>query len=160
MRALLGLLLLLPLSLMAATAQDLEGQWVVDAEATWAMMQENPQMKAQFGAMPPEQQEMIKSMVMGKMAQMTWSLKDGSAVITEADGVVRTSAWKVVKAEGDTLSVEAQDDQGVSRAGTLTLTGDRLVARGFSDPGKTQGRTDTAVVMKRGEPAPAPAPVE
>lgn len=156
MRFLAAFLLLPVLALSAATTKDIEGQWVVDTEATWTMMQENPQMKAQFGSMPPEQQAQIKSMVMAKMAKLTWNLKDGRAEITEPDGTMRTSTWTVTKSEGDTLSIEAKDAQGTATAGTLTIAGDQLIARGFSDAKKPAGQPDTAIVMKRGVAA-APA---
>ena len=158
MRTLLVVVLLLPLLCLAAsTAKDLEGDWVVDTDATWTLMQENPQMKAQFGSMPPEQQVMIKNMVMGKMAKMNWTLKDGQAQITEPDGAVRTSTWSVAKVEGGTFTIDAKDDQGAVRTGTLTVNGEHLIARGFSEPGKNQVQPDTAVVMKRSVVAAAPA---
>ena len=157
MRFLLATILLLPgLALSAASAKDIEGRWVVDSEATWAMMQENPQMQAQFGSMPPEQQAHIKSMVMATMAKLIWNLSAGRAEITEPDGTVRTSTWTVTKNEGDTLSIEAQDAQGSARAGTLAVAGDRLIARGFSAAKKPAGQPDTAIVMKRADSA-APA---
>ena len=148
MRTLLASLLLLPvLALAAATTQDLEGRWLVDADATWAMMEENPHLKAQFGAMPTEQQAAIRSMVMEKMAKVGWNLSAGRAAIIGPDGALRTSTWTVSQTEGETLSIEATDDQGHSTTGSVTIAGDRLFARGFANPTKGQG--DTALVMTR-----------
>ena len=144
------LLLLLPSLAAAVSAKDVEGHWVVDAEATWAMLHENAQMKAQFAAMPPEQQAMIRSLVLGKMAQASWSLSEGKAEIVEPDGTVRTSAWTVTRTKGETLTVEAVDEKGTTRTGTLSLSGDRLVARGFSEA-KGKGQPETALVLRRGE---------
>jgi hypothetical protein len=147
---LLALLILLPALASAVTAKDLEGHWVVDPEATWTMLQEHAQTKAQFAAMPTEQQAMIKSLVLGKMAQASWSLSEGKADIVEPDGTQRTSSWTVTRTRGETLTVEAVDEKGTTRTGTLTLDGDRLVARGFSGP-RGKGQPESALVLRRGE---------
>lgn len=149
----LALLILLPALASAATAEDLDGHWVVDAEATWAMMQEQPQMRAQFGAMPSDQQAMIRAMVLAKMAKASWSLGGGKATIIEPDGTKRQSAWSVSRTKGDVLSVEAVDEAGTTRSGTLTLDGERLIARGFADP-KAKGKSENVLVLRRGA-APA-----
>ena len=155
MRLLCAALLLVPLAFAgAATATDVEGQWAVDGEATWAMLQADPALQTQFSSLTPAQQAVIRGMVMDKMAAVGWTITAGRAEITDPDGTRRVSTWTVSAIADDTLTIEATDAQGHTASASLTVSGERLIARGFASPAPAAGQPSPALVLRRVTDAP------
>jgi hypothetical protein len=138
LRLLLCLAIGLALQLHAATAKDIQGEWVVDGAATWAAMKQAPQIVA----MPPEQQKMMETMMIGQMSQMTSVVTGDKIVQSMPDGKTKTSVYKVTKIVGDVVTTEDTNEEGRTETTDIVVKGDTLTLTSPQQPGMT-------IVLKR-----------
>ncbi|MBA3700469.1 MAG: hypothetical protein H0W78_16605 [Planctomycetes bacterium] len=137
-RLLLCLALGLALQLHAATAKDIQGEWLLDGAATWEAMKTSPQ----IAAMPPDQQKMVGEMMVKQMSGASTTVTADKLISTKPDGMVEESTYKVTKTEGDKVTTESTKADGTVETTEITVTGDTLLLKSPSHPGMT-------IVMKR-----------
>jgi hypothetical protein len=130
LRLLLLLTIGLVLHLHAATAKDIQGEWTVDANATWDAMKSSPQ----FAGIPPEQQGAVKAMFAQQMSQMIFSVT-ADTITTTMGEKKEESTYKVLGIEGDKISTESTDAKGKVEKTDITLKGDSIVLTNVSQPG-------------------------
>lgn len=118
MRIALTALLILTawLPLTAATAKDLVGTWTIDIEATWAGLQNLPEMKA----LPPETAKVAKAAFAAQGAGMTWTFTENK-VTSVASGVPQEEAYVVISENGDTIVTESTSAEGKKERSTIRL---------------------------------------
>ena len=147
LRLLLCLAIGLVLQLHAATAKDIQGDWIVDGPATWDAMKTAPQ----IAAMPPEQQKMMQEMITKQMSTMTSTVTADKIISTKPDGKLEEEAYKVLSIEGDVVKTESTDAAGKVEKTNIQVKGATLVLTNPDQPGMT-------MVLKRKVAAAAPAP--
>ncbi len=145
LRLLLCLAIGLVLQLHAATAKDIQGDWIVDGPATWDAMKATPQ----IAAMPPEQQKMMQEMVTQQMSAFSSTLTADKIISTKPDGKMEEETYKVIAIEGDVVKTESTDAAGKVEKTNIQVKGATLVLTNPDQPGMT-------MVLKR-KPAAAPA---
>lgn len=138
LRLLLCLAIGLALQLHAATAKDIQGDWLLDGAATWEAMKTSPQ----IAAMPPEQQKMVGEMMIKQMNGATTKVTADKLISTKPDGTVEESTYKVTKTDGDKITTESTKADGKTETTEITVKGDTLHLTSPSHPGMT-------IVMKR-----------
>lgn len=135
---LLCLALGLALQLHAATAKDIQGEWVIDAPATWEGMKTLPQ----IAAMPPEQQQAVGQMMIKQLSGASTTVTADKLISTKPDGTVEESTYKVTAIDGDKVSTESTKADGKVEKTDIVVKGDTLTLTSPSHPGMT-------MVMKR-----------
>ncbi|HEX3132705.1 MAG TPA: hypothetical protein VHX44_03875 [Planctomycetota bacterium] len=131
MRALLALLLLVGLhvTLAAATAKDLVGNWGIDVEGTWAGLQALPEMKS----LPPEAATIAKSAFVSQAAGMTWTFTE-NRVTSMVNGAKQEETYVVISAEGDTIVTESTSAEGKKERSTVRLINGGMELTPASNP--------------------------
>jgi hypothetical protein len=142
-RLLLCLAIGLALQLHAATAKDIQGEWVVDGAASWEAMKTSPQ----IAAMPAEQQKMMQQMMVSQMSSMTSVVTADKITSTMGEGKKKVDVYKVLSIEGDTVKIEDTDEAGKVEQTNVLVKGDTLTLTSPQQPGMT-------MVLKR-KPAAA-----
>ena len=138
LRLLLCLAVGLALQLHAATAKDIQGEWLLDGAATWEAMKTSPQ----IAAMPPEQQKMVGEMMVKQMSGASTTVTADKLISTKPDGKLEESTYKVTKIDGDKVTTESTKADGKVEVTEITVKGDTLLLTSPSHPGMT-------MVMKR-----------
>jgi protein gp37 len=146
LRLLLCLAIGLALQLNAATAKDIQGDWVVDGPATWDAMKTTPQ----IAAMPPEQQKMMQEMFTKQMSAFSATVTADKIVSTTPDGKTDEETYKVLAIEGDVVKTENTNAAGKVEKTNIQVKGANLVLTNPDQPGMT-------MVLKR-KPATEAAP--
>lgn len=143
LRLLLCLAIGLVIQLHAATAKDIQGDWVVDGAATWEAMKAAPQ----IAAMPPEQQKMMQEMVTKQMSAMSTTVTADKLISTQPDGKLKEETYKVLGIDGDVVKTESTDAAGKVEKTDIQVKGANLILTSPEQPGMT-------IVLKR-KPAAA-----
>lgn len=143
LRLLLCLAIGLAIQLHAATAKDIQGDWVVDGAATWDAMKTSPQ----ISAMPPEQQKMMQEMMTKQMSAMSSTVTADKITSTKPDGKTSEETYKVLGIEGDVVKTENTNAAGKVEKVNIQVKGEVLVLTNPDQPGMT-------IVLKR-KPAAA-----
>lgn len=138
LRLLLCLAIGLTLQLHAATAKDIQGDWLLDATATWEAMKTSPQ----IAAMPPEQQQAIGQMMIKQLDGGSTTVTADKLISIKPDGTKDESTYKVTAIEGDTVTTESTKADGKVEKTAILIKGDILNLTSPSHPGMT-------IVMKR-----------
>ncbi len=137
-RLMLLLAMGLTLHLHAATAKDIQGEWSVDAAATWEAMKNSPQ----FAGIPAEQQGMMKDMFTQQMVQMSFNVTADKITASMGDESKDESTYKVLGIDGDKVSTETTDAKGKVEKTDILVKGETLTLTSDSQPGM-------AIVLKR-----------
>lgn len=118
------LALSLALHLSAATATDIQGEWIADGAATWASMKSAPQIVG----LPPEQQKMIQEMILTQSASMGFTVTADKFISNQGEQKKEVS-YKVTGITGDKISTDGTDASGkvekidlILKDGTLSLS--------------------------------------
>lgn len=133
LRLLLCLAVGLALQLHAATAKDIQGDWVIDGPATWEAMKSAPQ----IAAMPPEQQKMMQQMIITQMSAMSSTVTADKIISTKPDGKMEEETYKVLAIEGDVVKTESTGANGQVEKTNIQVKGDVLVLTNPDQPGMT-----------------------
>jgi len=133
LRLLLCLAIGLAFQLHAATAKDIQGEWIVDGEATWEAMKASPQ----IAGMPPEQQKMMQTMMVGQMSKMTTTVTADKLISTKGDGQIKEETYKVLGIEGDKVMTESTDAAGKVEKTDIVVKGANLILTSPQQPGMT-----------------------
>jgi hypothetical protein len=133
LRLLLCLALGLALQLHAATAKDIQGDWVIDGPATWEAMKSAPQ----IAAMPPEQQKMMQQMIITQMSAMSSTVTADKIISTKPDGKMEEETYKVLAIEGDVVKTESTGANGQVEKTNIQVKGEVLVLTNPDQPGMT-----------------------
>lgn len=138
LRLLLCLAIGLVIQLHAATAKDIQGEWLLDAAATWDAMKASPQ----IAAMSPEQQKMVGEMMVKQMTGSSTTVTADKLISTKPDGTKEESTYKVTAIDGDKVTTESTKADGKVEKTDIVVNGDSLTLTSPSHPGMT-------MVMKR-----------
>jgi hypothetical protein len=118
------LALSLAFHLSAATATDIQGEWIADGAATWASMKSAPQIVG----LPPEQQKMIQEMILTQSASMGFTVTADKFISNQGEQKKEVS-YKVTGITGDKISTDGTDASGkvekidlILKDGTLSLS--------------------------------------
>lgn len=128
--------------LHAATAKDLEGEWVLDGAATWEGFKNLPHMKA----MTPERQKKQEALLVDPANQTTLNITEKTFTQTSARET-RSMSYTITKIDGDLITIEATTDDGKKQINHLLVTGDVLQLTHPQEP--------TMVWISRRKPTPA-----
>jgi hypothetical protein len=145
LRLLLCMAIGLALQLHAATAEDIQGEWIVDGAATWAAMKTSPE----IAAAPPEQQKMMETMVIGQLSEMVSVVTADKMTQTMPGGKVKTSTYKITQIVGDVITTEDINEKGKTEITNILVKDGMLNLTNPAQPGMT-------IVLKR-KPAAKPA---
>lgn len=129
-RLLACLALGLALQLHAATAKDIQGDWIVDGPATWAAMKTSPQ----FANVPADQQPAIEQMMVKQMSSMGFTLTADKMISTQGDQK-KEESYKVTSITGDKVVTESTDAAGKVEKSEVTVKGDILILASLDQPG-------------------------
>ena len=124
------LALSLALHLSAATATDIQGEWIADGAATWASMKNAPQIVG----LPPEQQKMIQEMILTQSAGMG-STVTADKLISRQGEQKKEASYKVTGITGDKISTEVTDANGKVEKIEITVKGDTMTLSNVDQPG-------------------------
>jgi hypothetical protein len=137
LRLLLCLAIGLVLQLHAATAKDMQGEWMIDGAATWEAMKKMPQ----FAAAPADKLKAMEPMVIAQLSAMTCTVT-ADKIVSSGGPQPETETYRVLGIDGNTIKTESTNAKGVTEKTDVLVKGDSLV---LTYPGQ-EGKM---LVMKR-----------
>ena len=114
---------------MAATAKDMVGTWLVDTEATWNKLKDLPQMKA----LPPEMAATAKSAFATQSGGMMFTFTE-DRITTAVAGVKREETYVIISVDGDTITAEGTDPEGKKERSLIRFVEGGMELTSASDP--------------------------